>query len=123
MLMEGHCFDALARMLARTPSRRQITRALVGPLIVAVLSAGTQNNAQARKKRKRKANGANCTSRGGCKSALCSSGTCKACTVNTECGSDSNGGCVCIQPKDQGSYICVTDRYTGPFNQCSRCPE
>jgi hypothetical protein len=119
--MDTDQFDALARTLARTRSRRQLTRTLAGLLMVEVLSAGSGDTALAR--RKRKANGAHCTSRRDCKSALCSSGTCKACTVNTECGSDGNGSCICIQPKDQGSYICVTDRYTGPFKHCSRCPD
>ena len=68
-------------------------------------------------------NGRQCRDRGDCAGALCTGGACQACTVNTDCGNDGNGACVCIQPGDAGPFICVTDRYTGPFPSCASCPK
>jgi hypothetical protein len=51
-----------------------------------------------------------CTGRNDCATALCPSGTCQACTVNTQCGSDANG-----------PFVCVTDRFTGPHASCASC--
>lgn len=65
--------------------------------------------------------GRSCATRDDCASARCAGGTCAQCAENSQCGSDSHGACVCIQPNDTGPYVCVTDRSSGPFASCLSC--
>lgn len=67
------------------------------------------------------ANGRTCASRDDCAGALCTGGTCTACAENSQCGTDVNGECVCLQPGDNGPFVCTTNIYTGPFTSCASC--
>lgn len=62
-----------------------------------------------------------CASSDDCANALCSGGRCRECSVDSECGSDGNGGCLCRQ-QSGGAGVCVTAEGTSGFSGCNPCP-
>ena len=67
-----------------------------------------------------RANGQTCADRSDCAGALCSSGTCQACTANS-CSSDANGQCFCDQPATGGPRVCTKGTISSTVDSCARC--
>ncbi len=136
--MDAERFDAVARLLRDSPSRRAVLSLGLGGL-VAALSGLAETSAKkkqgkgkgkSKKKKKkggngaRRANGQPCANRDNCAGAFCTLGTCQACVVDpNQCGADVNGGCFCDVVATGGPNVCGTRVPTGPFvTNCSSCP-
>jgi hypothetical protein len=63
--------------------------------------------------------GKGCASAHDCLSAFCANGVCQECAPN-QCGSDSNGPCICQNATGSGQLVCHTAK--GQANSACTCP-
>jgi hypothetical protein len=70
------------------------------------------------------ANSQTCLSRDDCAGALCSDGTCQACSsIPNTCGMDAGGSCLCTARGTGGTPVCTTGFPTGTtVTSCESCP-
>jgi hypothetical protein len=68
-------------------------------------------------------NGKVCATRADCVGGLCAGGTCQACAVDGDCGSDGDGFCYCAEPATGGPKVCTKANQTGSnVMSCASCP-
>lgn len=66
------------------------------------------------------AGGNTCASRADCHSARCETGRCQTCAIDADCGSDSNGPCVCDVTAG-GSRACDSSLSGRRVDTCADC--
>lgn len=66
------------------------------------------------------ANGSACRGQDDCASALCVSRVCQACAVNTDCGIDKHGQCLC-ETTNGGEKVCASGTEAQVATDCGEC--
>ena len=65
-----------------------------------------------------------CTSQDDCRSALCVSGVCEACSADPDCGIDADGACLCQTHNSAAQQHVCTSRLPGiTSTNCDHCPD